>query len=281
MENFYNICNTTIRISAPVFPDAALTHGAFLTTEANPDINITVTPVDVLPEIEGLLRSSPGTVSVYESEDTLYRVHPMGTDPGSITVYKKNNPAESETFVIKKNIKTLLDERYFWNTVSFAQIMLSKKVLFFHASFIEINGQGIIFSAPSGTGKSTQAALWKKHRQANIINGDKAGVMLDRDNVYVCGVPFCGTSGICQNRIFPLKAIVLLEQAEKNSVKKIRGVSAVTQLMQNIHIDLSAPSDKLGCIDLLIGILSSVPVIRLSCTPEKAAVDVLGDYLKI
>lgn len=281
MENFYNICNTTIRISAPVFPDAALTHSAFFTTEKTPDIDITVTPVDVLPGIEGTLRSSSDKESVYENEDTIYRVQPMGTDPGSVTVYKKSDPFVSETFVIQKNIKTLLDERYFWNTVSFAQIMLLKKILFFHASFIEINGQGIIFSAPSGTGKSTQASLWEKYRQATVINGDKAGVMADGDNIYVCGVPFCGTSGICHNRILPLKAIVLPEQAEKDSAAEICGASAVTQLMQNIHLDFSDTKNKLGCIDLLIDILARVPVIRLSCTPEKSAVDVLDNYLKI
>ncbi|WP_370839368.1 hypothetical protein [Intestinibacter bartlettii] len=33
--------------------------------------------------------------------------------------------------------------------------------------------KGILFSAPSGTGKSTQADLWEKYENAEIINGDR------------------------------------------------------------------------------------------------------------
>ena len=66
-----------------------------------------------------------------------------------------------------------------------------------HASYILYRGEAILFSAPSGTGKSTQAAFWKEHRGAEIINGDRV-LVIKRDGVfYACGVYVSGTSGIC------------------------------------------------------------------------------------
>ncbi len=268
MDKFYDICNRIIKIDSPYFPDAAITHDEFLANVATPDICITVRADDFLPE-----------KARFGSTDNIFRYHPMGTEEGSLTVYDKSNHRSSETFVVKKNMKVTLDERYFWSSISFASIMLQEKILFFHASFIEINGEGIIFTAPSGTGKSTQARLWQEHKGANVINGDKAGILLQDKRAIACGVPFCGTSGICKNRSVPLKAIVLLSQAKQNTVCEINGAAAIAPLMQNVHLDLAAADDRLACIDLLIELLGNTAVLQLGCTPDKSAVDTLAGYL--
>ncbi len=68
----------------------------------------------------------------------------------------------------------------------------------------------VLFTAPSGTGKSTQAELWRKHRGASIINGD-CTLIAEDDGVFTAfGFPFSGTSGIFENRKAPIAAVVYL-----------------------------------------------------------------------
>ena len=87
--------------------------------------------------------------------------------------------------------------------------LLKKGGLILHSSFIEWHNQGIVFTAPSGTGKSTQASLWQKYEHAKIINSDRSILYFNKNNILMsCGLPFCGSSNINLNKEFPLKAIV-------------------------------------------------------------------------
>ena len=61
-----------------------------------------------------------------------------------------------------------------------------------HAAAIECEGKGIVFSAPSGTGKSTQANLWKVHKKAKILNGDRPVIRVPEERSYVYGTPWSG-----------------------------------------------------------------------------------------
>lgn len=281
MERFLRICNKNIRVSSPFLPE-----NSFLAEFAEPqpadcDINITVNAVDGISYPHCDLHFNTNGIAVLREGDTFCRYAKMGTDDGSVTVYSNDSSRHSETSVVKRNANVLLGDRYFWTTVAFPQLMLTESVLLFHASFIDYNGQGIIFSAPSGTGKSTQADLWKKYRNADTINGDKTGVIIEENSVLASGVPFCGTSGICKNKTVPLKAVVLLRQAETNSVQRLSGVAAITELLGNIHLDFSAPDEQRKCIDLLIKLIKSVPVILLYCTPDENAVKALEQELQI
>ena len=88
---------------------------------------------------------------------------------------------------------------------------------------------------------------------------------------------FCG---ICKNRDLPLKAIVLLSQGKENAAKHLTGVEALQGVIKNIYLDLLAPMEKQMCIDFVIELLSSVPVISLQCTPDERAVEELEKFLK-
>jgi hypothetical protein len=108
---------------------------------------------------------------------------------------------------------------------------------------------------------------------------DKAGVLVE-NGVYACGVPFCGTSGICHNKTFPLGAIVLLSQSKTNSIRRLAGVEALRGIMQNIYLDLIAPNEQKTVVDLLIELLKTVPVYSLSCTADENAVIILENELR-
>ena len=281
MERFFRICNKSIRISSPVLPESPFLAEFTVPQTDDCDINITVSTDGSIRYPERDLHFSSSGIAVIRNGDEFTRYAKMGTDDGSVTVYDNTSSQHSETTVVNRNASVLLGDRYFWTTVAFPQLMLTENVLLFHASFISYCGQGIIFSAPSGTGKSTQADLWKKYRNADIVNGDKTGVIVEKNSVLASGVPFCGTSGICKNKTLPLKAIVLLGQAETNTAQRLSGAFAVTELLKNVHLDFSAPDEQRKCVDLLIEIVKSVPVILLSCTPDEDAVKALEQELNI
>lgn len=156
--------------------------------------------------------------------------------------------------------------------------MLYHNVLSIHSSAIAVNGCGIIFAAPSGTGKSTHTALWKEHYGATIINDDSPFVSIASDDVMLHGAPWAGTTGINKNLSVPLRAIVFLEQAPNNEIISLASLQALGLLLR----ELLKPCDR-QLIDntytLLNLILASVPCYLLRCTPDKEAAEIVYDEI--
>ncbi len=281
MKKNYRICKKSICIEALNFPGDNPLWKQFETEPENSeaDINIQCRICEPFPDMPAEGKHCAGDFVVSVDGDTVYRALPMGKAHGALTKYIHYNTSRSETFFTSESFPIMMDSRYMWGSISLAQILLPKNAFFIHSSFISVNGKAILFSAPCGTGKSTQAALWEKYRDAEVINGDKAGVLVE-NGVYACGVPFCGTSGISKNKTFPLGAIVLLRQSSENTVKRITGVEAIQGVLQNIHLDLIAPNEQTAIVDLLIELLKTVPVYSFGCTADEKAVITLENELR-
>ena len=279
MKKYYSVCKKTICIDAYSFPGDNPMWKQFEIKSCDADINISCKVLDPFPGIKGESRRTVGEFTVSVNGDTVYREFPMGTLSGALTVYSPADTSHSETFFTPRSFPVMMDNRYMWSSVSLAQLLLPYSIFFLHSSFISVNGKAVLFSAKSGTGKSTQAALWEKHRNAEVINGDKAGILVE-NGVYACGVPFCGTSGICKNVNLPLGAIVLLGQSTENKIRRLAGLEAMQAVIQNIHLDLVAPNEQKTVIDMMIELLKTVPVYLLECTPDEKAVEVLENALQ-
>ena len=156
--------------------------------------------------------------------------------------------------------------------------MLYHNVLSIHSSAIFVNGEGIIFSAPSGTGKSTHTALWKEHYGATIINDDSPFVSIVSDKIMLHGAPWAGTSGINKNISVPLRAIFFLEQSPRNEIVPLASLQALQLLLR----ELLKPCDR-QLIDntytLLNLVLASVPCYLLRCTPDKEAAEIVYEEI--
>ena len=83
--------------------------------------------------------------------------------------------------------------------------------------------KGYIFTAPSGTGKSTHASLWVKHfgKKVNIINGDKPLIKLTEDGVYAYGSPWKGKEKIGTNKCVKLFGICYLQRSQSNFIEQV------------------------------------------------------------
>lgn len=280
MTKYYKICSHKICIEAPFFAGDSSDWRRFEISECEPDIKIECITCDKLPVVRADFRGTTGEISVYAEGSNIYRCFVMGGNDGAVTCYNCEDTSKSSTYFTQNSFRVLTDERYLWNSVSLAQLMLAKKTVFVHSSFIEYKGKGILFTGPCGIGKSTQAQLWREFRNSVTVNGDKAGISVRNGGVYADGLPFCGTSKICFNRSVPLGAVVVLGQSASSSVKRLKGAEALQALMKNIYLDLFAPGESSRCIDLVIEILSSVPVYQLNCAPDETAVSALENELK-
>ena len=149
-----------------------------------------------------------------------------------------------------------------------------------HSSLIRHERKSILFTAPSGTGKSTQAELWRIHRSAEILNGDRAIVR----NIDGCwtgfGSPFSGSSGIYCNQAAPIRAIVILRQGKEDKIIRIKPAEAFRALYAETVIPRWNDMVHKHILNLLMNITNEVPIVLLRCRPERSAVELLDDYLR-
>ncbi len=99
-----------------------------------------------------------------------------------------------------------------------AEVLLARKVLVLHSSCVSLDGQGYLFAAPSGKGKSTHAKLWCRYfgDRAFIINDDKPFLRITQDGIRAYGSPWDGKHHQSRNTSVMVSTVGLIEPAEKD-----------------------------------------------------------------
>ena len=159
------------------------------------------------------------------------------------------------------------------------RLLLANQAFLLHAAVVEWQGRGILFTAPSGTGKSTQARLWAQLEGAEVINGDRAIIRHTDGGYMVYGSPYAGTSGIYRSRAVPLDAIVVLSQAPRNALQQLTPATAFRRLLPQATA-LPWDGDFMNSLtELILRLVSQVKVFHLACLPNADAVAMLKDEL--
>ena len=149
------------------------------------------------------------------------------------------------------------------------------KTFMLHSSYINYNGDAILFSGPSGIGKSTQADLWQEYEGAEIINGDRTAISKNLGSWHAYGLPFAGSSKIYKNKTLPIKAVVILKQGKENCIRKAKPMEAFKALYSEITVNSWNKNDVETIIKLVETFIKEVPIYVLSCLPNKEAVYLL------
>ena len=158
-------------------------------------------------------------------------------------------------------------------------ILADAGMLVLHSAYIVTRQEeGILFSGPSGIGKSTQAALWQRYGAAQTVNGDRALVRPDTGTV--SGVMYAGTSGICRNVTAPLRAVVLLHQAPESRVTDIRPQEAFARVLSQCAYHQWDPASAARMTELAARLVTNVPVRQLDCRADESAVRALEEALR-
>ena len=162
----------------------------------------------------------------------------------------------------------------------FGNIIMRNRILFqqgilLHASSIQFNNEGIIFSAPSGTGKSTHSALWEQYYNACVINDDTPALKLFDNHIMVCGTPWSGSLGKHSNISATLKAIVILEQYPENCIRKLTEKESITSLIPRFMLPYHNKKLMETAMEYINHIVKSTPVYLLKCRPDREAAELV------
>lgn len=151
----------------------------------------------------------------------------------------------------------------------------------FHGSVIAVDGQGFLFTAKSGTGKSTHTALWREYlgEKAVMVNDDKPMLRITDNGVIAYGTPYNGKHHLGRNMSVPLKAICLLTRGEKNSIVRIDKSEAYAMLLQQVY----RPQDPLQMaktLKLVDRLAANTELYRLACNMDIEAAEVAYNAMK-
>lgn len=152
------------------------------------------------------------------------------------------------------------------------EVLIKHQALLLHSSVVKIGEDIVLFSGPSGIGKSTQAGLWENFLGANVINGDRCVIRKKENAFWGSGSPWSGTSGIYSKEQAPIKGIFILKQAPANSVRRL-GTEAFKALYSQCIVNTWNRGFMEQITELLTGLLEAVPVYELACRPDQKAVE--------
>lgn len=146
-----------------------------------------------------------------------------------------------------------------------ADILPGRGRLLFHGSALAVDGEGCVFTAKSGIGKSTHSAIWRRvfGERVTMVNDDKPIIGLEGGRATVYGTPWTGKHGLGAPISAPLRAICFIERAPENSVTRLDG-GALYKLLGQTYRPQNAPALK-QTLELLSGLCDAVRLYRLRC----------------
>jgi hypothetical protein len=271
----YNIADLNICMEIPFQLTISEESKPFLKNgETDCDTHVELIPVDALPPMTagGIWRES----RYFVGESFYIRSEPQ-KNIYMLVEYREN--CRIRIAYLRDSNDMAHESSYLLNMLGLEKLLLCHRALILHASFIRWQGQGILFSAPSGTGKSTQASLWETHMGAKILNGDRAGIRYADGAWRAYGLPYAGSSRIFQNGSAPIRAIVVLKQGQENRIRPMGPMEALRALLPEFSAHRWDPvfMDKL--LNVAAGLLRDVPVYCLECRPDSEAVQLLHNTL--
>ena len=220
---------------------------------------------------------------VINKDDTYIRVKtlPFNEKILETYLYSENEKADI-TLSIPKEMETeheIFVRTNIWNYLAFENVLISHQGFILHSSFISWQNNGILFTAPSGTGKSTQADLWKKYEDADIYNGDRTIIRKIEGKYYGFGSPYAGSSGIYRNESAPIKAIVVIDQGPDNVIRRLRGREAFLPLFRETLMNTWNKEYMEKMTDLLMDAACQIPIYHLSCRPDQDAINTVKNEI--
>lgn len=255
----------------------------FVEETKEPDYRIKFCLTDVLPRL-------PGEV-IYEG--ACYRIHPKGkedclrsffdplrgTEPYAVAEYDRKNAAV-RIACLPEGVHCLSDIHNSFFHIDIESLLIEKGRIFFHAACVDTRFGGILFSGPSGIGKSTQADLWCARRGARQINGDRPILSKDENGWLAWGAPYAGSSGCHVNENCRVRAIVMLAQGESCHIQRLNPAEAFREVWAGVTVHGWDRSFMEQAADLTIDLIGTVPVYKLTCTPDESAVQCLETRLR-
>ena len=202
---------------------------------------------DHLPEPDGKIVARRPDILVFqcqaEGDSQLLESRLIGVKgrPDPYACYRETSANRAEILLMQDELRDLHIDPLFTSLLALERRLVRKDQMVLHCAYVEYRGEAILFSAPSETGKTTQAGLWEKYRGSRTVNGDRSLLGKKEGRWIAQGWPVCGTSEVCHNEAIP-----------------------------NLHT-----------MDLIDSFLREVPVYHLGCTISEEAVECLAGVMTL
>ncbi len=167
-------------------------------------------------------RETDFAIEIYEKDILFERARSERTDVLEGRAVHKVSDAYLETLAVQRKL---------------AEKLFEYDTLLFHGSVVAVDGEGYLFTAKSGTGKSTHTRLWREAfgERAVTINDDKPFLRLTDGCVTAYGSPWNGKHGLSTNDCVPLRAVCILQRGTENTIHSVTAAEALPTLFQQSH----------------------------------------------
>ena len=234
MQNIYRFADHTIEIES-LYPLVHELCAAYQTEESGAEYSVRITEEDILSErasLEAAWRQS-------------------GYDP------RRFSARYLETLAVYRKI---------------AEALLPCDILLMHGSVVAVDGRAYLFTAKSGTGKTTHTRLWLRQfgERAVVVNGDKPLLHIERDSVTVYGTQWDGKEHMSRNISCPLMGVCILTRSTVNRIEPLSRRDAMPHLCQQTYRP-SSPAALGRTLALIDHLSRSVPLYLLGCNMEPEA----------
>lgn len=142
----------------------------------------------------------------------------------------------------------------------------------FHGAVISYKGTGYLFTAPSGTGKTTHIRLWHQYLDGvEVVNGDKPLLHIEDATAEAFATPYAGKEGYQNHGSILLGGICLIHRGTENRIRRVTAGEVLTELMHQVYLPQEAEA-AIKTIDLLDALFKAVPIFLLECDISETAV---------
>lgn len=280
MDRIFQIGSFCFRLIAPDEVTPPENFMLFERPDGEPTYSYTIELAQAFPKPRGRLIAQRRELLVFEENGLEMRYIGMPDEPGTYACYREEDAEHASIWLAPAVCPMLVVDPMFLALFCMERHMMARDHLVLHCAYMQRGDHAILFSAPSGTGKTTQATLWQKHRGTRVVNGDKS-LLAKREGSWTAnGWPVCGSSQVCHNESFPIRAVVMLSQGKENVIEKLSPFQAFSRIYSQITINFWNRQAQQRAMDLIEDLVTNVPVYHLACTISEEAVETLERALK-
>ena len=218
----------------------------------------------------------------YIRNNEIYKYHLLKRDESdNIFISLKTNESWSDVLIeVKPDYPYAIDMiNILLTEIVFRNRLLFHNGLVIHSSAIEFEGNAIVFTAPSGTGKTTHARLWQEKYKVQVINDDHPAVRIIDGKPIIYGTPWAGETRKFNNISCILKGVVILEQGAQNQIWKADKNEIVKEFLPRCFLPYYDKDLIQKSLSIFSEIVNDIEVYKLICKPDQEAVLLVQSHI--
>lgn len=239
--------------------------------------------VDNLPDdhSDWMLKFEKQNLQVYECNSFEIRLIANTNHNDIYAMYEEKDKTHMNVFFLKTYCGVLKIDTIFISCLALERHFANRGSYILHCAHLCYKGMSILFSGPSGIGKSTHADIWCKNvDDTHVVNGDRCLITRDADGKFEAnGWPICGSSEYCLVEHHPLKAIVFIERSVYNHVICEDVMSRYKRVLSQLTVNHWNKEITSNSLNFIMDIVSTVPIVTYSCNMKPDAALLLKEYI--